>query len=250
MLLVEDQIESGDEIKESDSQNLTGDQFAHGITPPLKYVRKRRFRERMSQKQIQMIEEQVDRLLSADTKAEYSTYEILDRKAYDREVSVAASNYSNGNYERYGSSEITEKITADAEEDVLAGQIEQSMLEFEKENTHESSAPPVLSDFENERAIGNLVSDHDDEEDEMEADEEDDDESDAGDIGDTRLRSNQHQKLIRSRISELEEAIIQKRKQAENVANPIIRSRFLGEVAKLESELELQRSEMAEDDDA
>ena len=41
-------------------------QFAHGLTPPMHHVRKRRFRKRVSHRQMENVEEEVDRLLKED----------------------------------------------------------------------------------------------------------------------------------------------------------------------------------------
>jgi transcription initiation factor TFIID subunit 7 len=41
-------------------------QFAHGITPPMHYVRKRRFRKRVSHRTIEAVEEEVNRLMALE----------------------------------------------------------------------------------------------------------------------------------------------------------------------------------------
>lgn len=46
--------------------------FPHGVTPPLRHVRKRRFRKRMSRRAIEVVEEQVEELLRKDAEAEES----------------------------------------------------------------------------------------------------------------------------------------------------------------------------------
>jgi transcription initiation factor TFIID subunit 7 len=44
--------------------------WPHGITPPLRHVRKRRFRKRLSRQTIEVVEEQVEDLLKLDAEAE------------------------------------------------------------------------------------------------------------------------------------------------------------------------------------
>jgi transcription initiation factor TFIID subunit 7 len=51
--------------------------WPHGITPPLRHVRKRRFRKRMSRKDIEVVEEQVEDLLKKDAEAETTAYGML-----------------------------------------------------------------------------------------------------------------------------------------------------------------------------
>ena len=59
--------------------------YPHGITPPLQFVRKRRFRKRVSNRTIEAVEAEVDRLLSMDQDAESSRYEVLDAEQLLRE---------------------------------------------------------------------------------------------------------------------------------------------------------------------
>ncbi|KAL8672250.1 MAG: hypothetical protein Q9168_003273 [Polycauliona sp. 1 TL-2023] len=57
-------------------------QYAHGLTPPMRYARKRRFRKRISNRTIETVEEEVERLLALDaecTAAKGTVYhEIVD----------------------------------------------------------------------------------------------------------------------------------------------------------------------------
>jgi len=60
-----------------DESNITRDPlrvddyiWPHGITPPLRHVRKRRFRKRLSRQTIEVVEEQVEDLLKLDAEAE------------------------------------------------------------------------------------------------------------------------------------------------------------------------------------
>lgn len=57
-------------------------QYAHGLTPPMRYARKRRFRKRISKNAIEAVEEEVERLLALDAEYEAkkgdSKYEVID----------------------------------------------------------------------------------------------------------------------------------------------------------------------------
>jgi transcription initiation factor TFIID subunit 7 len=65
-------------------------QYAHGLTPPMHWVRKRRFRKRLSYKDTANIEEEVQKLLEEDEKAERdggeTNFEILNRESIERSV--------------------------------------------------------------------------------------------------------------------------------------------------------------------
>ncbi|KAL8779185.1 MAG: hypothetical protein Q9213_007071 [Squamulea squamosa] len=57
-------------------------QYAHGLTPPMRYARKRRFRKRISNRNIEAVEEEVERLLALDAECNAAngsvSYEIVD----------------------------------------------------------------------------------------------------------------------------------------------------------------------------
>lgn len=69
MLVVENRVK-----EESAIPHPTGHQdeyiWPHGITPPMRHVRKRRFRQRLSRRAIEVVEEQVEELLKRDSEAD------------------------------------------------------------------------------------------------------------------------------------------------------------------------------------
>lgn len=70
--------------------NPTNFQYAHGLTPPMHWVRKRRFRKRLSYKDTANIEEEVQKLLEDDERAEReggeTNFEIMNRESIERSV--------------------------------------------------------------------------------------------------------------------------------------------------------------------
>ncbi|SJX60978.1 related to TAF7-TFIID subunit (TBP-associated factor), 67 kD [Sporisorium reilianum f. sp. reilianum] len=81
MLVVEGKI--ADETQASSGGNgkaFNIDDFVypHGITPPMHWARKRRFRKRAARRAIETVEKEVERLLKADKKAEQVEYEMID----------------------------------------------------------------------------------------------------------------------------------------------------------------------------
>lgn len=69
MLVVEDRVNEESQINAS-ALNIDDFIWPHGITPPLKHVRKRRFRKRVSRRAIEVVEEQVEELLGKDEEAD------------------------------------------------------------------------------------------------------------------------------------------------------------------------------------
>ncbi|KAI9677897.1 MAG: hypothetical protein M1829_002394 [Trizodia sp. TS-e1964] len=68
-------------------------QWPHGLTPPMRFARDRRFRKRVSNKKIEAVEEEVDRLLALDQECEPggSKWELLDLDLLNRESSGGPS---------------------------------------------------------------------------------------------------------------------------------------------------------------
>jgi transcription initiation factor TFIID subunit 7 len=73
MLLVTKQVKDAEEARKAplpESVEETTWQYPHGLTPPMHWVRKRRFRKRVSKRTIEAVEEEVNRLMKLDEEAE------------------------------------------------------------------------------------------------------------------------------------------------------------------------------------
>lgn len=79
MLVVEGKIADESQAS-SGSKGFNIDDFVypHGITPPMQWARKRRFRKRAARRAIETVEKEVERLLKADKKADEVEYEMID----------------------------------------------------------------------------------------------------------------------------------------------------------------------------
>ena len=89
-------------------------QYPHGLTPPLYDARKRRFRDRVSNRTIEAVEEEVDRLIHLDGLCDLSTYEILDQDQLTRENSVLNDH---GGYDMLGNAGMHEEDYDDDDDD-------------------------------------------------------------------------------------------------------------------------------------
>lgn len=69
MLVVENPVRDENSIS-SAALNVDDYIWPHGITPPMRHVRKRRFRKRLSRRTIEVVEEQVEELLKKDEDAD------------------------------------------------------------------------------------------------------------------------------------------------------------------------------------
>ncbi|ORX50441.1 hypothetical protein DM01DRAFT_1384715 [Hesseltinella vesiculosa] len=59
--------------------------YPHGLTPPMKWARKRRFRKKLSKRAIEEVEKEVERLLEEDAAAENVIYDVVDCREEEME---------------------------------------------------------------------------------------------------------------------------------------------------------------------
>ncbi|TVY71285.1 Transcription initiation factor TFIID subunit [Lachnellula suecica] len=71
-------------------------QYPHGLTPPMHYARKRRFRKRISRTAIEAVEAEVERLLEEDRLAESTRCEMFDADEESRRESAFSPESSPG----------------------------------------------------------------------------------------------------------------------------------------------------------
>ncbi|WFD19537.1 hypothetical protein MCAP1_001769 [Malassezia caprae] len=84
MLLIERPIASEAEAIASGTRSSQDDYiYPHGITPPMQWARKRRFRKRIHNQSIETVEKEVEGLLNDDKRAEKVEYEFIDPHTAD-----------------------------------------------------------------------------------------------------------------------------------------------------------------------
>ncbi|KAL8904190.1 MAG: hypothetical protein Q9207_003427 [Kuettlingeria erythrocarpa] len=95
-------------------------QYAHGLTPPMRYARKRRFRKRISKTTIEAVEEEVERLLREDAECENdkgeSRYEIIDQNRLTQEQHEAEAEAEE--YDEDEDAEGVDEEDAEGDEDI------------------------------------------------------------------------------------------------------------------------------------
>lgn len=87
MLLVKHRIQREEEVMLIPDGNADTT-YPHGLTPPMHWVRKRRFRKRVSTRTIEAVEQEVERLLRDDDRAEETRYETITAEQFRREEEV------------------------------------------------------------------------------------------------------------------------------------------------------------------
>lgn len=248
-------------------------QYPHGLTPPMHYVRKRRFRKRVSNRTIEAVEEEVERLLKADEECEGpSRYEVLDLDRLTREASMAQSD-SDGGYNmlgnagmqgsEYGDQDAEGEVDdgyfdeAGAEEDGegLEADLEMAMM-MENEMNGTSSAttsatagptqPPPDSTAPTPSAMTSSAKE-DSGDDSSEADA--DDEEGPDEVDEDVLEQQQDLQRQREEIADLEAAIKSQTTELERLQNPHLRTKLLTKIQSLRADMELKKAAIGEGGD-
>lgn len=291
MLLVLGRCGNDDEAKnyalprEVDKETL---QFAHGLTPPMHWVRKRRFRKRLSYKTIANVDEEVERLLKEDELAEQQGGEVnaeyidraeeMDRSAepeeeYDDEVADAVETVENDEpeYEEYFDEEDAEG-DADLEENLQAmfdAQMNSGPAPAASELVTESPAAlpdqavsyaaidTAMAEAEAETPLDTSTPAPDDEEtpagEESSSDEDDDeDDEDSPDVMDEDAlakAAERNQQL--EEIADLEREVENQRTKIKNMTNQLLKQRATAQLATLEEDLRVKKGAfgMLDEDD-
>ncbi|KAJ3250996.1 hypothetical protein HK103_002936 [Boothiomyces macroporosus] len=182
-----------------------------GLTTPLKDVRNRRFRKRMSKKVIEDVEAEVERLLTADLEAEDVRYEVHERKEQDED-----------------------------EDEELSGQMGES--DGEDDDLDLAAAIDEALDKDEVEANAQDAPDESEEEEE-ESGEESEEPEEEQDVDENNELKNQ-MNTLKHEIQALEAKLAEKNQLAQNQVNEIMKERFKGIVNKLSMELVLKREQL------
>lgn len=207
MLLVEPHSQDEPNALNNVRRNTEFYLYPDGITPPLKHVRKRRFRKRLSKRTIEVVEKEVERLLEVDATAEDVRYEMNDNRDMGLDSDV-------------GTQDIDVEDTdegSESDED-LAAAIDRGLEELEEED--------------------------DDEDDD--SDDEDDDEDDEDDDEDDEKGKHSEIAQKRQEILEIKAAIQRKNVDLNSATNAILKQRFETVVENLKKQLALKEAHLSE----
>ncbi|TFY82368.1 hypothetical protein EWM64_g1643 [Hericium alpestre] len=235
MLVVEERIPSEDVLSNQKSFNVDDFVWPHGLTPPLKHVRKRRFRKRVNKRTIESVEQEVERLLEQDAESTEMKYDVLDNvnpdlsdsEFIEREETLEAA--TPGGF----ASELGDALTR-AEEMEAEGSEEEREAEGEIDEELAAELDLALGDE------GEEGEEEEEEEEESEEEEEDEDEDE---------EMVQARQLLNEEINDLSAAVRKKEVEVASAGNPLIRKRFEDALKKLTADLEMklaQRDEMKE----
>ncbi|MCJ1391064.1 hypothetical protein MMC18_003925 [Xylographa bjoerkii] len=244
-------------------------QYAHGLTPPMRWVRKRRFRKRVSNRTIEAVEEEVERLLRLDEECiGESKYENLD---LDR-LSKARSGRGESADDMNGGSEYEEQDAVgeidngggyldqevdqeEMDDDGLAADLELAMMASDADDTASAATPAGNStaialdtlqqtDSEAGTPVANTPSRDDSGDDESDEDADVEEE-----IDEDVLEQQADLQRQREEIADLEAAIKSQTAEYERQPNIILKKKILGKIQSLKGDLELKLAAIGEGGD-
>ena len=243
------------DIEHPDDRTL---QYPHGLTPPLRWVRRRRFRDRLSTRTIEQVERAVEDLIAQDEAAVGPTrYELVDSASFARAEGLVQS----GDYDVYDDEQDAEGEVdeGDAEfGDALAAEMEAEMeaaLAAEGEDgaataalgTAPSTGPNVPQLYQAGTPSANKpATPQESSGDESEESEEDVPEDD---LDDEQREQKQQLQQQREEVVELEGLIRSKTRQWESLQNAILKNKLGSDIQHLKSELALKKVSIGESDD-
>jgi transcription initiation factor TFIID subunit 7 len=256
MLLVFQQVKNEEEAKAVPLPKEVDDKtwaYPHGLTPPMHWVRKRRFRKRVSYRTIEAVEKEVEQLLADDEAAREkggrSEYTLVDlaRLREESEEAHAAEGMEDAEGEDFyddngvpigepndgigddmdeGEDDLERMLEAEFEDD--AGQGPETVADALAGATHVGGTPSSA-------AVGTEESsDEDDDDDEMDED--------------ARMQQQERQQ-ISEEIAELERELANAKKQLAEQKNPLLKNRAQNNYDSILRNIKIKKTALGEDPD-
>jgi transcription initiation factor TFIID subunit 7 len=278
MLLVLGKVSNEEEAKKYPRPSFVepdSHRYPHGITPPMQWARKLRFRPRKSYLDVERAEAQMNRLLVEDENAESSKYELVDSDHETSEEESESDEEAEDDDDMVNAHQAVETPI----EEVDAGDLEQLLQEGLMEDDDEleiqaddqtlsalfggdtvgtePATPATAHDvalhalnqngtitLETETAASTpaAVTSADD-------DDDDDDDSDDDDVDDAAVQEEQRKEQLRGEIAELDKAIQANMEARDRQTNQIFKKRMQTNIDKQKADREIKRKQLDEDMD-
>ena len=274
MLLVLGRCNSDEEARnyvlprEVDKSNF---QYAHGLTPPMHWVRKRRFRKRLNYKTIANVEEEVERLLREDEETERAggevTSEYVERARWERDGQGEDEEVESEpaietverveEYEEYGEEEEDEDVAGlegdlqamfDQEHSAPASALEGMVVVTETESPAaltESAAVEGEDSFMDSPAaeVSTPGAQETTEQSSSDEDEEEDDDSEEEEVDEDALAQAAIQAQQAKEVEDLQTTVQAQRQKVAAISNQLLKARAQKQLEGLEEDLRMKRIE-------
>ncbi|OCK80517.1 hypothetical protein K432DRAFT_382128, partial [Lepidopterella palustris CBS 459.81] len=262
MLLVLGQVKNEDEAKNfpvPKEVDPISHQFAHGLTPPMHWVRRRRFRQRVSFRKIEQVEAEVERLRALDKEAEasggYTKFEILDPDHLDGSDSSEEDEGEYGEediegyYEEDNEDEMAKLMEQElgGDDDGLFGELahpatahDVAMNALGSDNTNTThNNTGTMPATETPGSTSNAETDDD-------ADDDVDIESEQ-EIDEDALAEQRERDEKREEIEEIENSIKVQQEMHDNSRNILMKQRILKKIGELKTDLNLKKKGLGDE---
>jgi transcription initiation factor TFIID subunit 7 len=243
-------------------------QYPHGLTPPMHFARKRRFRKRISRTAIEKVEAEVEKLLEEDAKAAATRFEMVEpdnksNRAFSPRSSEAGNEYSEdedaegeaddtGYFNTQHTNEtaaLPNDAEADLEADFEAAMLEES-LAAETPSSAVGATPSMIIGGETPMVEEVVEDEEDDSGDESLDDDDGDDENPATTEADNGEKARMaHIQSVKEDIADLERKIEESHRQLASANSNIIKGRLEGKIRNMKAELQLKISSLGEGED-
>jgi transcription initiation factor TFIID subunit 7 len=273
MLLVLDEVKNEDEARKFPLPSYISPdthRFPHGLTPPMKWARKRRFRPRKSYIDVERAEAQLNRLIENDATAVSTKYEMVDSEAESSEESSSEEEVDDD--EEMANATQVEEMDADQLEQMLAEGLMDDEVEFQGDNDQlnallagnnnvqvEQVDTPTTAHDVAMHALGqngNVVetetaastpaaatsADDDDDDDDADSDE------DVDEVDEAAAAEEQRQEQLRGEIAELERAIVQSTEARDRQTNVLFKKRVQTQIDKQKADLAIKRKQLGNEE--
>ncbi|OOF91534.1 hypothetical protein ASPCADRAFT_210903 [Aspergillus carbonarius ITEM 5010] len=239
-------------------------QYPHGLTPPLRWVRKRRFRERISTRTIEQVEKAVEDLIAQDEASlAPPRYELVDSASLNRAEGLVQS----GEYdydeeyddEQDAEGEMDEGMEDaglfDDFEDALAAEMEAALAAGDEGEARAAAAPggEPPSDtgvYQAGTPMATKPSTPAPDTSGDESDGSDDGDEPEDELDDEQLEQQRQMQQQREEIAELEALIRAETAKWEKMQNAILKGKLAKRIHDLKQDLSLKKVSVGEGDDA
>ncbi|OAL55986.1 hypothetical protein IQ07DRAFT_583417 [Pyrenochaeta sp. DS3sAY3a] len=274
MLLVLGRVHNEEEAKKYARPSFIDQdshRYPHGLTPPMRWARKRRFRPRKSYHDVERAEAAMNRLLEADDAAEATRYEMVDTDAATSEEESSSEEEDEDVAEAMHMGEQIEEVDAgDLEQMLHAGLMEEDEIEVsgngidldalfgDSGSTLQNDTPTTAHDvamhalsqngnimIETETAASTPAAATSADDD----DDDDDGDSDEDEVDEAAAAEEQRQEQLRMEIGELEKAIAQSVEARDRQTNSIFKKRMQNTIDKQKADLAIKQKQLNEEAD-
>lgn len=245
-------------------------QYAHGLTPPMRWVRRRRFRKRLSNRTIERMEEEVDRLIRLDEECGWnSRYERIDSDRFSKGPSGRDGSESEAGITNAGlQSELEEQDTyrnandasfledAELDDDGLEADLEQAMMASDAEEIQPTPLPVTTEvnttseiHLQTDSEVATPGADTPFKEDSGDDDSGSDEDDVEEEIDEDVLEQQADLRRQREEIADLEAVIESQSAELATMQNQILRKKKIQKIQSLKGDLELKRAAIGEGGD-